>query len=97
MLAMTSRPSATAPLSVASRPVVSDSVPPAVTAVLTCMTSVLLPDDLLAPILTEALAVTPPTTATPTLAPMLTPEDDDLLCVARLFGLVTVWFRSLER
>jgi hypothetical protein len=47
--------------------------------------SVDVPEDLLALTPTLAEAVTPPTTATPTVTPRLAPADLDLFCVASVF------------
>jgi hypothetical protein len=77
MVATTFWPSATAPVRMASRPVLSDSVPPAVTLLFAWVVSVEVPEDLLALTPTLALAVTPPTTATPTVTPRLAPEEED--------------------
>jgi hypothetical protein len=81
MVATTFWPSATAPLRMASRPVLSESVPPAVTLLFAWVVSVDVPEDLEALTPTLAEAVTPPTTATPSVTPRLAPEEEDLMRV----------------
>jgi hypothetical protein len=55
-----------------------------------CVVSVEVPEDLLALTPTLALAVTPPTTATPTVTPMLAPEE-------LLLNWLSIWFAALSR
>jgi hypothetical protein len=61
----------------ASRPVLSESVPPAVMVLFAWVVSVDVPEDRLALTPTLALAVTPPTTATPSVTPRLAPDEED--------------------